>query len=58
MKTIERYQWRHSIVFIFNSEHILSFSVIAEFEQVTFPEFMLKKQTHLKTRWGISCASF
>ena len=33
MKTLGRCQWRHSLVFIVNCEHISSFVLIIEFEQ-------------------------
>ena len=33
MKTLGRCQWRHSLVFIVNCEHISSFALIIEFEQ-------------------------
>ena len=33
MKTLGRCQWRHSLVFIVNCEHISSFVLIIEIEQ-------------------------
>ena len=33
MKTLERCQWRHSIVVIVNCEHISNFVLIVDFEQ-------------------------
>ena len=33
MKTLERFQWRRSSVFIVNCEHISNFVLIVDFEQ-------------------------
>ena len=57
MKTLERCQWRHSSVFIVNCKDILIFVLIVEFEKA-FTWFMLKNQTLLKIRSGISCVMF
>ena len=53
MKTLERCQWRRSIVFIVDCEHISNFVLIVDFEQANV--FILKKQALLKAISGIKC---
>ena len=55
MKTVGRRQWRRSGVFIVTCEHVSQFSLITPFNRETFAGLILKIQTHLKARSGISC---
>ena len=55
MKTAGRRQWCHSGVFIVKCEHVLHFVLIANLNSQAFVELILKMQTLMKAKSGISC---
>ena len=52
VKTLERYQWRHSDIFIVNCEHILSFILIAEFEKANVCWLHIEKTNTFEDKIG------
>ena len=51
-KTLERYQWRHSSVFIVNCKHILNFVLIVEFEQANVYWVHIEKINNFEDKIG------
>ena len=60
MKTLGRCQWRHSLVFIVNCEHISSFVLITEFEQANLCWVHIEKKNTFqdKTIYHALCCRF
>ena len=52
MKILERYQWRHSSVFIVNCEHISNFALIAEFEKTNVCWVHIEKTNTFENKIG------
>ena len=55
MKTLERCQWRRSIVYIVNCEHILNFLLIIDFEQAKVCWIYIEKMKIFEDISDISC---